>query len=955
MKKTYQNGYLRIIQLRADEIKKAKFSLTIKNGKETFEDHFKELMPLNLDVLYLNSLGKLDVNELLDEQYTYDFVSVMFDMGNKKLREAIYLKGFTVNGKEYVRYKRSAGSARSGNCLFIKKPLFNVMDKWSMCGLNLEERSKDLVSYESYKALSLSSLMKLLPLKPYNILFVKDHEAILKNQKVVRVSLDKDNNLQVEEKECDIRNKIWDGEGLLDKDVFKEQGLTSKGMMLLRNRFFKSCVFNTNLQEWFKENNITKVDQLNGYTFAKNIKDIKMVVTESSIKFVKLASGGFTKENLKRWCDEISDDKGYSTFGIVKTDKKSRYFKGDMVETTYQLLNTLHLSDQDVRALLKLNMEYIEKIRDVTKNPEYLRLYVKGEAHVERSFINQINEYDDSEDIKTEDIDESLAEDVIDESPYGYKKLVCDTLLDVNRDVLKTKTFKQFVYEETINTLKMRLYSGRVLVHGSYMTLFGNPYELLLNIVKKFNGKSAFLHKNEVCTRFFSDKTQLVGSRAPHVTMSNVLYSKNVRSMEIEKWFNLTKEIVIVDAIENNIQHRLNGADYDSDTVLLTDDKVIVDAASEGYDTTFLIPYMDITPNLNSQLEYVKDKAKNLLLNYVYIDDKVANNDIGKIINNSQLLNSYYWDTLNGKNRENKEKLPEIFREICKLAVLSNIEIDSAKRTFLCDVDEEQKKVDLFIKSLKLATTDEVNPKGYSPLFFYKLRNKKAAIGYVENYIRDNEDKRFKTTMDYVWNYVFSYKYESKIGKFKDKITFSDLTKAKVVRAVSGGQNYGVAEKIRDTIAELNDDLMAYRKEKPDIDDDIRKRDFKHKVEKVVSSFSKHLDNEDLIRLVIKKIDKLPEEDAKKAKEGKKENKRGDTFYENVFLLFFFIIYYYQVHRLGKESARDFLSSLFCSERPVLALRRTKGKFEYELFDRFKYTKYEADADKLLRAIFAKI
>ena len=90
--------------------------------------------------------------------------------------------------------------------------------------------------------------------------------------------------------------------------------------------------------------------------------------------------------------------------------------------------------------------------------------------------------------------------------------------------------------------------------------------------------------------------------------------------------------------------------------------------------------------------------------------------------------------------------------------------------------------------------------------------------------------------MDYVWNYVFSYKYESKIGKFKDKITFSDLTKAKVVRAVSGGQNYGVAEKIRDTIAELNDDLMAYRKEKPDIDDDIRKRDFKHKVEKVVSS-----------------------------------------------------------------------------------------------------------------------
>ena len=37
-------------------------------------------------------------------------------------------------------------------------------------------------------------------------------------------------------------------------------------MMLLRNRFFKTCAFNTNLQDWFFDNDITQVSRLAGYT-----------------------------------------------------------------------------------------------------------------------------------------------------------------------------------------------------------------------------------------------------------------------------------------------------------------------------------------------------------------------------------------------------------------------------------------------------------------------------------------------------------------------------------------------------------------------------------------------------------------------------------------------------------------------------------------------------------------
>lgn len=73
----------------------------------------------------------------------------------KQLREYFYSNGFNVNGIHYVRYKRSAGSSREGTCLFIDKRLYKHMTKWSECGLKLKN---DLASWESYKALSLSSI-----------------------------------------------------------------------------------------------------------------------------------------------------------------------------------------------------------------------------------------------------------------------------------------------------------------------------------------------------------------------------------------------------------------------------------------------------------------------------------------------------------------------------------------------------------------------------------------------------------------------------------------------------------------------------------------------------------------------------------------------------------------------------------------------------------------------------
>lgn len=90
-----------------------------------------------------------------------------------------------MGGVRYVRYKRSAGSSREGNYLFIDERLYKAMDKWSDCGLKVQT---DLASWESYKALSLSSIKEKINIPLDGILFEPDYKSIL-TEEVVSVEL----------------------------------------------------------------------------------------------------------------------------------------------------------------------------------------------------------------------------------------------------------------------------------------------------------------------------------------------------------------------------------------------------------------------------------------------------------------------------------------------------------------------------------------------------------------------------------------------------------------------------------------------------------------------------------------------------------------------------------------------------------------------------------------------
>lgn len=449
--------------------------------------------------------------EIVDGEYvaTNKFKTIM---NASKIREWVYENGFYMDGIKFIRYKRSAGSARTGKCLFIDEKLYPLIHEWEMCGLEINEGDDcDLAGIESYISLTASSIIGAIKIKPENILLVDDYESVFRDT-VVAVGAGADGHLVAEEKEVEISNSIWDGESLIDKSLMGEY--SPYGFILLRNSFFKSAAFNCNLQKWFVDNGITDVSQLNGKTLAKRIEDVLYVITPSSLKYLKYGT-------FEAWLENVS-----SVYGVVKHEKKPKYLGGKGVKVSYQLINSLAMTKADVDEFLKPSLDYLDLIkRDVAA----FRYHIHFKA-----------QHEDDVSVKTRN-------DVI------YK------ILGVSDEFTRTKLFQDFK-KETVHAYIGELKLGRITVHGNYSTLCGSPMELLNQVIGKFDGTS-LLGIGNIHSKNFKYGEKLLGCRSPHTSTGNVLLATNVEDKQIDKYFNFTTEIVAINSIGENILQRLSGAD----------------------------------------------------------------------------------------------------------------------------------------------------------------------------------------------------------------------------------------------------------------------------------------------------------------------------------------------------------------------------------------------------------
>lgn len=706
---TMKNSY-RILSLEAADIYKHEQENGVDIGYKMPEYKsyayfrlFKNILDYSLDTIELEKVypricrKKLAFQDKYENNYALAVVSVKFNYtykseeGNstkvKELRKYFYENGFSIDGVHYVRYKRSAGSSREGTCLFIDARIYKAMTKWSDCGL---KPTSDLASWESYRALSLSSIKGTIDILLNGILFVPDYKNTFTDE-VVSVEL-QDGKLVAEQKKTQITNDIWDGESLLDESLFA--GIyADKHFLLLRNKFFKTCAFKTKLQKWIKDKNITLDDlRSRGFiTLASDINQIVMVTTPNSLKYLKFMAG-FTESNIRKWTDNVD-----SIFGVVKWDKRTRYFGGRMVQSSYQLLNSVFLTERECEKLLTPSIEYIKTIRS---DVDFMRYH----------FANAYAREKDADDQETDN-------ELVDRAD------IILSMLKHNFEFENTKLYINF-RNEVVKNLKHKLKRGKLLLNGTNATLFGNGAELLKYIAGE--EITSELKQGQIRLARFPHKAKLLCARSPHITMGNLYLVENNLDGDIWDYFDLGDNIVCVNAINENIQQRLNGCDYDSDSMLITNNAILIDAAAEFYNE-FKVPVCNIQ---------AVTKANQPLYE---LDYNTSVNKVGEIVNLSQKLNTLLWDMVIKGYLD--DKTDEIYFDVCKLAVLSGIEIDKAKRAY--DNINVTKELSAIRNKY-----EKINPDFFKEIDFAPEDNAK-------------EYEKFYTTMDHIYGIADKIKFNA--------------------------------------------------------------------------------------------------------------------------------------------------------------------------------------------------
>lgn len=537
-------------------------------GSKSYEEKVQQIETL---IKKANEKSLERLNEILNTVHENKDKFVKKSM--EEIRDEYYQNGVSIdyvtrdkNGAikktQTIHYKmlfRTPSKAKVGQSIFINEKYYKTAYEWLTMGLGnkMNKKKAKIVEMSAYAPLTTSTIVGNIHIPVEDILILKDQDSYFQTmanivraeeyfveKKVIdteKTEINKQKALsqgkkpkrvfkkiRVPTKKCvvhkenvNLKNTLWDGMGLVETSIMPKY---VNGMMLLRNHFFKMCGFRTNLQQFLKdwcfENNVDyETFEIEDMFGVKHLaKNIKVITTDNAIKWKKFTE--LMGDNpYKYWCDRIKADN--SIFGIVKTDHKSKL--GNVQQMSYQMVNSLPCSKDEIKELAQYSVEYVEKLKqDNDEFEKFLRLNA-----------NEINHY------------EMMAD-----------------LYNQNKDFANSKWFRT-EKRKIIFAYVGKLRKGKITVNADNLTMCGNPYALLLYAVGEDWTKDPCFKQEQgtiqCYTTRFNDGEYLCGIRSPQNSPNNICYLKNTYSKEMRKYFPFSDNIVAVNCIGTDLQDRTNG------------------------------------------------------------------------------------------------------------------------------------------------------------------------------------------------------------------------------------------------------------------------------------------------------------------------------------------------------------------------------------------------------------
>jgi hypothetical protein len=734
-----------ISQLEGSDILRLKLESTDSNSKSIslndLHRKYKGSIPDSLGIRYLKSEypdrfnyeeAVQKTNCIIDVKFKFDLREIIEDAvyvrkSNRKknkiykadkrfgdtiktklqVRQELYQNGFTLDGILYKFLCRTSSKARIGQALFMDESLIDDFRNWCRMELKFEDDEIcDNASLMAYEALALSGIIGIVNIQPGEILLIADFKSHFTEKASITEYNSELNRLVVQERMIEQTSDIFDGQSLLDVSKFTDD-FEGKGCLLVREKFFKSCAFNTNIQQFFKDNGIIEVTDMFGHKH--DATKIKLITTPNSLKVLKLSYKMPSKnpeDMYKHWLKHIDFN-----FGIVKSEKESPYEDG-YNRLSYQMINSLPLIKQEIKELAEYN---INQINSINNDIEYFREFLKARGEID------------------------LTADMF------------SNLIRANSDIQYTPMYINKRKNE-VDRLKDYMRQGHLLIKADYSILVSNPIEMLKSAAG-IEWIESLHNPYEIHSTMFEDGEDIVGFRNPHVCAGNVCMFKVRKLLEIDKYMNLTKNIVVINSYKTDTLSRLQGADMDSDCVLLTNISCILKAAQQC--KSFVTPLNQIQGEPTQYNKYNPVDQAN-------IDHIISDNLIGQTINLSQLFNSYYWHYK--KNGGTDEQLQTIYDQVSKLSSISQCEIDKAKKYYELDVSRQLNKIVATVfdefslsdlkedKARKLAKVRHIKEKidsipylkfGWNNLYLLSNMSECQGIGFVSHEHEINRLRQF--------------------------------------------------------------------------------------------------------------------------------------------------------------------------------------------------------------------
>ncbi len=434
--------------------------------------------------------------------YIPEYITVTMD--SVKEYEKIYKKGFVFDGKTYKRLSCSASQARVSTVVFCDETIKTELKRRLDNGRDLNHPLAPS-KYNAYFGLYSSATKEVT--KP-RFCVVPDY---LENKMVdvdfiIEQPVDQDDI--IEPRTIDIEFNRFDGSGLISPQMAEQWGKDlgedyTPCQFCIRYAFTKGMVNEFDFIEWCKEENNGNYLIKDVYGKIRDLREIDVILTEGQ---VKLWDSWDSQESL-----EENGDKNGIYFGVTKytprEDKK-------VLTMNYQFLQTLNLSDEDIKTLCQDTVDYISGVSG--DNVYYTLLYLMGDSYDKERISKFMNNSED----------------------YWLKSLI------LNQTLINDKYSKEKIRDLIAKRIQLACL-GKINCEGNFSVIVPDSYGLMQWITgQKVTG---LLKEREFYMNYWAkkDEERIACARSPMTHFSEWYIAKNKYKLDKDYRYNFSSEEVI--------------------------------------------------------------------------------------------------------------------------------------------------------------------------------------------------------------------------------------------------------------------------------------------------------------------------------------------------------------------------------------------------------------------------